>query len=76
MQRMRREQQRLSGFPEAGCQQDDADGRHKNHQQRGKQVIHMKTALKQSNNTGGKSRNRACQRAQERVLRKQSRAIR
>ena len=36
----------------------------------------MKTALKQSDNTGGKSRNRACQRAQERVLRKQSRAIR
>ena len=30
----------------------------------------------ESNNAGGKSRNRACQRAQERVLRKQSRAIR
>ena len=36
----------------------------------------MKTALKQSNNAGGKSCNRACQSAQERVLRKQSRAIR
>ena len=36
----------------------------------------MKTALKQSNNAGGKSRNRACQRAQEWVFRKQSRAIR